>query len=229
MGLQNIYLCYKCKLNGASFDNKTDWNLQDGSLKANLFYSDKLHLIKDGNAKLAESIYNSTNLYANINKKCTNFFKVICLRYRFQFKALKQEDFPLLPGHSVYNPNKLIVKFIPKSIVKTVSTSSVLPDKAISDSNACLSASSILQSKIIRGSNVRFSKPATSNNACPREYISRSNVPWSKHVRSSSICPSKPTFGSSFCPSKPISASDVGASKSICKKNILVFVIFVKA
>ena len=68
------------------------------------------------------------------------------------------------------------MKFIRKSIVKTVSTSSVLPDKAISDSNACLSASSILQRKL-RGNNVRFSKPATSNNACSREYISPNNAP----------------------------------------------------
>ena len=52
----NNYLCCKFKLNGISFINHTARALQDGSLKPNLFYANKLHLIKEGNAKLAASI-----------------------------------------------------------------------------------------------------------------------------------------------------------------------------
>ena len=52
----NNYLCCKFKLNGISFINHAARALQDGSLKPNLFYANKLHLIKEGNAKLAASI-----------------------------------------------------------------------------------------------------------------------------------------------------------------------------
>ena len=62
----NNYLCYKSKLNGINFINHTDWTLQDGSLKTNLFYTDKLHLFEEGNAKLAVSIYHSIN--RNVSK-----------------------------------------------------------------------------------------------------------------------------------------------------------------
>ena len=48
----NNYLCCKSKLNGINFINHTDWTFQDGSLKPNLFYADKLHLIEEGNTKL---------------------------------------------------------------------------------------------------------------------------------------------------------------------------------
>ena len=65
---------------------------------------------------------------------------------------LKQEDFPKLSynvsvRNSVCNPDKPIVKFVCKSIFKAVSTSSVLPFKSVSNSNArsskLISASSI--------------------------------------------------------------------------------------
>ena len=55
----NNYLCCKPKLNGINFINHTDGALQDGSLKPNLFYADKVHLIEEGNDKLAVSIYHS--------------------------------------------------------------------------------------------------------------------------------------------------------------------------
>ena len=53
---------------------------------------------------------------------------------------IKQEDFPMLPcnvsvRNSVYNPDKPIVKYVHKSIFKSVSTSSVCRGKPISDSN----------------------------------------------------------------------------------------------
>ena len=65
----NNYLCYKSKLNGINFINHTDWTSQDGSLEPNVLYGDKLHLIEEGNPKLAASIYNSINTKAsNINE-----------------------------------------------------------------------------------------------------------------------------------------------------------------
>ena len=53
---------------------------------------------------------------------------------------LKQEDFPILPCNvyfcsPVFNPDKPIVKYVCKSIYKSVSTGSLLPGKLTSDSN----------------------------------------------------------------------------------------------
>ena len=62
------YICYKSKSNGVNFINHTDWTLQDGSLKPNLFYTNKLHLMEEGNVKLAASIYSSINHNTSINK-----------------------------------------------------------------------------------------------------------------------------------------------------------------
>ena len=55
----NNYLCYKPILNDVNFINNTNWNLQDGSLRPNLFFTEKLRLMEKRNAKLAVSIYNS--------------------------------------------------------------------------------------------------------------------------------------------------------------------------
>ena len=67
----NNDLLYKCKQNGFTFIDQKDWTLQDGSLKPNLFYVDKLHLVEDGNAKLAESIVNAINTNVNNYKHAT--------------------------------------------------------------------------------------------------------------------------------------------------------------
>ena len=89
----NNYLCYKSKSNGVNFINHTDWTLQDGSLKPNLFYTNKLHLIKEGNIKLAASIYNSINHNTSINKSVSICSKMFACHTGFN---LKQEDFPML-------------------------------------------------------------------------------------------------------------------------------------
>ena len=126
----NNYLCCKSKLNGINFINHTDWTFQDGSLKPNLFYADKLHLIKEGNAKLAASIFNSINPNAsNIIEIVSVSSKVFACDTGFN---LKQEEFPMLPcnvsvPNSVCNPDEPTVKCVRKSIYKFVSTSSVLP------------------------------------------------------------------------------------------------------
>lgn len=65
----NNCLCCKSKLHGINFINHSDRTRQNGSLKQNPFYVDELHLIEEGNAKLAVSIYNSINPYTSkINK-----------------------------------------------------------------------------------------------------------------------------------------------------------------
>ena len=112
---------------------------QDGSLKPNLFYANKLNLIEEGNAKLAASIYNSINPNASIiNEIVSVSSKLFACDTGFN---LKQEDFPMLPCNvSVHNfvcdSDMPTVKHVHKSIHKFVSTSSVLPGKPIHVSNA---------------------------------------------------------------------------------------------
>ena len=180
----NNYLCSKSKSNGGNFINHTDWTLQDGSLKPNLFYTDKLHLIEEGNVKLAASIYNSINHNTSINKIVSISSKMFACHTSF---ILKQEDFPMLScnvsvRNSVCNPDKATVKCVRKSLFKSVSTSSVRRGKPISDSNVCssklvsASASFVRPNKPIHSSNVRLSKPITSSNTRPSKPISGSNV-----------------------------------------------------
>ena len=180
----NNYLCSKSKSNGGNFINHTDWTLQDGSLKSNLFYTDKLHLIEEGNVKLAASIYNSINHNTSINKIVSISSKMFACHTSF---ILKQEDFPMLScnvsvRNSVCNLDKATVKCVRKSLFKSVSTSSVRRGKPISDSNVCssklvsASASFVRPNKPIHSSNVRLSKPITSSNTRPSKPISGSNV-----------------------------------------------------
>ena len=49
-------------MNVVNFIKPNDWTLQNGSLKTNLFYFDKKHLIQDGNIKLSESKVNVIKL-----------------------------------------------------------------------------------------------------------------------------------------------------------------------
>ena len=109
------------------------------------------------------------------------FFKTAC---DTGFK-LKQKNSPMLSFNvsvcnSVFGPDKPIVKYVHKSIYKSVSTSSLLPDKLIIDSNVCsnklVSFSSIRSSKPIHGSNVCLSKSITSRIACLCKSISGSDV-----------------------------------------------------
>ena len=130
----NTYLCCKSKLNGISFINHTDWTFQDGFLKPNLLYADKVHLIEEGNAKLTAPIYDSINPNAsNINEIVSVSLKVFACNTCFN---LKQEDFPMLPCNvpartSLCNPDKPTVKCVRKFIYKFVSTSSVPSGKPI--------------------------------------------------------------------------------------------------
>ena len=224
----NNYLCYKSKSNGVNFINQTDWTLQDGSLKPNLFYTDKLHIIEEGSVKLAALIYNSINHNTSINKSVSISSKVFACLTGF---SLKQEDFPMLRcnvsvRNSVCNLDKPIVKYVRKPIFRSVSTSSVRRGKPISDINVrssklvSASASSVCPSKPIHGSNVRLSKLITSSNTCPSKPISGSRVRLIKPGSVSSICQSKPTYGSNVRSRKPLSVSDFCPSKTISVSNV---------
>ena len=223
----NNYLYSKSKLNGINFINHTDWTFQDGSLKPNLFYANKLHLIEEGKAKLAASIYNSINPNAsNINEIVSVSSKVFACDTGFN---LKQEDLPMLPCNmsvrkTVCNPDKTTVKCVRKSIYNFVSTSSVLPGKPIHDCNVfsskLVNTSSVRSSKPIHDSIIRLSKPITSSIARPSKLVSGSNVRYIKPVSVSSICPSKQTCGSNVRPSKTFSAINVHASKPVYGSNV---------
>ena len=112
----NNYLCYKSKLNGVNFINHLEWTLQDGSPKPNLFFADILHLVEERNAKLAVLIYNS------IIPNASKMNEIISI--------------PMLPCNvsvcnPVCNPEKPVVKYVRKSIYKSVTTSSVRLGKPI--------------------------------------------------------------------------------------------------
>ena len=49
--------CYESSYTFAIHDS--GWTLADGSLNADLYYSNRLHLVEKGNLNLAESIFNS--------------------------------------------------------------------------------------------------------------------------------------------------------------------------
>ena len=67
--------------------------LADGSLNADLYYSDKLHLVQKGNLKLAESIFNSIEVSndSNHNNRFSKSYKMAML---FKFN---NAEFPPLP------------------------------------------------------------------------------------------------------------------------------------
>ena len=126
--------------------------------------------------------------------------------------------------NSVCNLDRTTVRYVCKSIYKSVSTCSVLPGKPIRNSNVCssklVSASSVRPSKPIYGSNARLSKPITSSIAHPSKLVSGSNVRSVKPVSVGSICPSKQTCSSNIRPSKTFRAINVHASKPVYESNV---------
>ena len=63
----NRILEYLCLKHDFSFiDQSNGWTLPDGNLDPSLFFRDSLHLIKEGNVKLAKLIFNSIALTNNI-------------------------------------------------------------------------------------------------------------------------------------------------------------------
>ena len=88
------YLSYKCDLNGVKFIKPDDWTLRNGSLKANLFYVDNIHLILDGNIKLSESIVNVIKPNSTTTENVSMSLKLFNHLADFNFNG---KDFPPLP------------------------------------------------------------------------------------------------------------------------------------
>ena len=70
----NEILKYQCNINGFTFIFQDHgWTFANGSLDCSLFYKDLLHLIEQGNIKLAKSItLTITSRYKDVNLSSTN-------------------------------------------------------------------------------------------------------------------------------------------------------------
>ena len=223
------------------------WTVANGSLNPDLFFLDNVHLVQQGNLKLAESIFSSIE---NCNGVTCNNQKKFLMSYKMaaSFK-LNNSDFPPLSLSTVSKP----VSFVPVSLsfataCRSSRYASALSHKPLSDpTNVCdgtVCSSSVYPSKPIRPSkpvclsNVRPGKPTISSNfylskpVCPRNISfsrsirssdvcqSRSNVIPSKPVRQSDVCPSKPIRPSDVCPSKPVRLSDICPSKPVRPSDV---------
>ena len=93
--------CYESSYNFVNYDS--GWTLANCSLNADLYYSDRLHLVEKGNLKLTESIFNSIEVSSdficrNRDNKFTKSYKMAVA-----FK-LNNTDFPPLPFPSASKP-----------------------------------------------------------------------------------------------------------------------------
>ena len=93
--------CYESSYTFVGYDS--GWTPANGSLNADLYYSDRLHLVEKGYLKLAESIFNSIEvpndfICRNHNNKFSNSYKMAV-----SFK-LNNADFPPLPFPSASKP-----------------------------------------------------------------------------------------------------------------------------
>ena len=99
--------CFESSYTFVSHDRS--WTLADGSFNANLYYSDRLHLVEKGNLKLAESIFNSIEVSndSNHNNKFSKSYKMAV-----SFK-LNNAEFPPLPFPSTSKPVSSISASLP--------------------------------------------------------------------------------------------------------------------
>ena len=166
--------------NGVNFIKQTDWTLLDGPLEPNLFYTNKLHLIEEGRAKLLETIHDSINNDFNFNKSHSISSKQFAYETYF---SLRYHNFPALlcnvsvPNY-LCNVDKTIVKFVIKSIIKLLVL--VLFAQGNVHTRETHSSSSVHPCKPIRSNNIRSIKPVTSSNACLIKPISGGNISSSK-------------------------------------------------
>ena len=99
----NDILKYECHKNGFVFIVQDHgWTLPNGSLHCSLFYKDPLHLVEQGNVKLAKSIVSTLTaqnnqinfLFRSCNKLCSDVSKqFVPATISFSFK---EDDFPPL-------------------------------------------------------------------------------------------------------------------------------------
>ena len=104
--------CYESSYTFVGYDSS--WTLANGSLNADLYYSDRLHLVEKGYLKLAESIFNSIEVLndficRNHNNKFSNSYKMAV-----SFK-LNNPGFPPLRFPSASKPVSSISASLPVS------------------------------------------------------------------------------------------------------------------
>ena len=175
--------CYESSYTFVSCDS--GWTLANGSLNADFYYSDRLHLMEYTKKSLvAESIFNSVEvsndfICRNHNNKFSNSY-----RMAVSFK-LNNIDFPPLPFPSASNPVSSISASLPfitacKSFPRNINTRSF----AVATNTPITSVPRILQDNIFPKIIINPSKSPTSNLAC--------NIPVKQIHRS--ICKSVQSF-----------------------------------
>ena len=168
----NEILKYQCNINGFTFIFQDHgWTFANGSLDCSLFYKDLLHLIEQGNIKLAKSItLTITSRYKDVNLSSTNsntsYSDITRQKVQSTISfSLNEHDFPTLsnvcqPILSNVSESRLHQRK-PASNVKLVSVQ-VSP----------FYASSV--SELVKPLN--FSTPVCSINATKRNVCNVSNV-----------------------------------------------------
>ena len=113
----NNYLCYKCNSIDVKFIDQCNWILQNGSLNPSFYFSDKLHLIEEGNTKLAKLIFDSIN--PKKNKGTSVSMSTTLFRSNKDFN-LNEEDFPPLSRSIVNIPSKHVNAKYVRSCIQLV-------------------------------------------------------------------------------------------------------------
>ena len=159
-------------MNRLNFIKLNNWTLRNGSLKASLFHFDNLHLIKDRNIKLSESIVNVIKPKSKTTESVSMSSKLFNYIADFSFN---DKDFPpLLCSMAVYD--------------------SVCSCKPVFTSNICISkpvcTNHVRPSEPICTSHVRSSKPVCTGNVHSGKSvytidICTSNLVYASHVRTS--------------------------------------------
>ena len=173
------------------------WTVANGSLNPDLFFLDNVHLVKQGNLKLAESIFSSIK---NCNGVTCNNQKQLLMSYRMavSFK-LNNSDFPLylfllylnLFPLFLFRYHLLLHVGLPDMLVLfPINLSLILPTSVM----ALFVQVSILANLFVLVnlclSNVRPSKPTISSNFYLSKPVSPRNISFSRSIRSSDVCQS---------------------------------------
>ena len=216
----NEILKYQCNINGFAFIFQDHgWTFANGSLDCSLFYKDLLHLIEQGNVKLAKSITltitsrcNHTNLYSTNSNTSYSDITRQKVQSTISF-SLNEHDFPPLSNvcqpilsnvsesrlyqrKPASNVNLVSVRVSPvyvssvSELVKPLNISKPFCSSNATKRNIC-NASSV--SQLIKPLNVRktfCSSKATKRNACNVSSVSQLIKPLNV---SKPVCASKAT------------------------------------
>ena len=211
------------------------WTIENGSLNPDLFILGNVHLVEQGNLKLAETVFSSIE---NCNGVTCNNQRQFLMSYKMtvSFK-LNNSDFHPLSFSTVSKPFFFVPVLLSFATpCRSSRYASALSHKSLSDAtNVCdgiVYSSSIYPSKPIRPSkplylsNVHPSKPTISSNFYLSKLVCPRNISFSRSIRSSDVCqsrsnviPSKLVRSSNVCPSKPVRPGDVCPIKPVCPGN----------